>query len=245
MSTIVWFPGSIAGLKPTSNDGKVSFDADGSIIIDREWKCRYADAFSLCPKPRTAAPEGTPGYNTLCISSGYERFRPDGAIVRATYQGIWNMPFTVYEMDASRYERPIQYHPDFNDASKFPVASKIMKGVTDPNTGATVLVFDRFKDICDTANDDSCKFRGVEAYMVPSGTFRKTSYTTIPDFSLDGVFKIGTPETGGHPIRGGDNVWLKADKTCRNMYRGASQIWEIQETWIYNENGWLTEIYGS
>lgn len=257
MSTI-WFPGAIAGLQPTTGDGKVYFDTDGSIFIDRVWKCAYANAFSLCPKPRDAAPVGTPGQNNFCITSGFERDGGDSAKVTATYQGIWYMPFTVYQMDASRYERPITYHPKFNNASVFGdkvgstssyAHTKVYRSVPDPVTGATVAsVFDKFLDISPTndSTDPNCKFRGIEAYMVATATWRKTSYQLQPDCSLSNIFKLDAPETGGIVIPDGGNAgksWLKADKTCRNMFRGASQVWEIQESWLYNANGWLSEIY--
>jgi hypothetical protein len=249
MSTITWFPGSIAGLQSTEGDGKVSFDTDGSIFIERVWACAYANAFSLCPKPRDFAPVGTPGTNTKCITSGYDRKLPDAAIVRATYQGIWNLPFTTYQLEASRYEHPIQYHPNFNNKEIFPDNTKIIDTITDPVTKVEASVFNRFKDISTLADpasrtDPTCKYRGISAYMVASAVWRKTSYTLSPVFGVSGLFKIDAPDTGGLWSVASASQWLKADKTFRNVYRGASAIWEIQESWLYNQNGWLSEIYG-
>ena len=246
-NTIKWFPGVIVGLRPRDDDGKVSFDTDGSIFIERSWTCVYNNAFALCPKPRDAAPAGTPGTNTRCITSSYERWKADAAIVRATYQGIWNMPFTVYQMDASRYERPITYHPQFNNEAVFGASvpggqypwTKIVDGQI--KSGVRASTFIKFRDVGQT--DDEVKFRGIEAYMVATAVWRKTSYTLTPTFTLDNLFKIDTPDTGGLWSVSNQNQWLKADKTYRNMYRGASQVWEIQESWLYNQNGWLTEIY--
>jgi hypothetical protein len=79
--------------------------------------------------------------------------------------------------------------------------------------------------------------------MVATAVWRKTSYTLTPTFTLDNLFKIDTPDTGGLWSVTNNNQWLKADKTYRNMYRGASQVWEIQESWLFNANGWLGEIY--
>lgn len=245
--SISWFPAALGSLNTTEGDGKISFDTDGSIIIDRVWVGpNYEAAYALCPKPRHTAPAGTPGTNTLCIASSIERLKPDVTIVRATYQGIWNMPFTIYQMDANRYERPIQYHPNFNDATKFPLNSKIIVAQTDPTTGASFMVFQKFRDIGSSISDPVAKFRGIEAYLVATACFRKTSYALNPDFGLDKVFKLDAPEHGGYSIPDPSNSskrWLKGDKTCRNLYRGASQIWEIGETWLYNINGWLSEIY--
>lgn len=251
MSTIKWFPGALAGAQSTDGDGKVSFDTDGSIFIERRWVCRYQDAFTLCPKPRDFAPAGTPGTNTRCITSGYERSKPDSAIISATYQGIWNMPFTTYQLEASRYERPITYHPDFANTAKFgtyvgdtsgPEQTKLARPVNDAVTGAVLAyTFDKFREIGTAAQ---IKFRGIEAYMVATAVWRKTSYTLTPVFGVSGLFKIDAPDTGGLWTVADANQWLKADKTFRNLYRGASEIWEVQESWLYNKNGWLTEIYG-
>jgi hypothetical protein len=182
--------------------------------------------------------------------------KPDAALVTSVYQGIWNMPFTVYQMDASRYEKPIVYHPAFNNPAIFGdyvgstsqyTQTKLTRGIVNPSSGVIdTYVFDKFKDIGAGVNDPSCIFRGIEAYMVATATFRKTSYALAPDFMLSKCFVLDNPETGGLSIPDPSNEkksWLKADKTCRNMYRGASQIWEIQESWLYNANGWLPQIY--
>jgi hypothetical protein len=251
MSTIKWFPGSLTGAQSTDGDGKVSFDTDGSIFIERRWVCRYQDAFTLCPKPRDFAPAGTPGTNTRCITSGYERQKPDAAIISATYQGIWNMPFTVYQLDAARGEHPITYHPNFSNTSLFGTyvgdstpgltKTKIAGSTVDPTTGQKAWTFEKFRDIGTPAE---IKFRGVTHYLVATAVWRKTSYTLTPVFGVSGLFKIDGPDTGGLWTVADANQWLKADKTFRNLYRGASEIWEIQESWLYNANGWLTEIYG-
>lgn len=256
MST--WFPSSFPStpaLISTDGDGKVSFDTDGSCFVERVWTCSYVNALALCPRPRSAASAPVTGVSNLkCINSSVERLKPDAAIVRATYQGTWRLPFTIYQMDASRYERPITYHPDFANAAKFGTyvgdtsggeQTKLARKLEDPTGGSGgAYVFDKFRDIGTAAQ---IKFRGIEAYMVATATFRKTSYDIQPDFGLAGIFKLGAPETGGTAIPDPANTnrsWLKADKTCRNLYRGASEIWEIQESWLYNANGWLTEIYG-
>lgn len=252
MSTISWFPAALGSLTPYEGDGKISFDTDGSILIDRIWSGpAYDTAYALCPKARDAAPAGTPGTNVFCINSSLERLKPDATIVRATYQGIWNMPFTLYQMDASRYERPIQYHPDFFNATKFPVNTKVYTThePTPPDT-LTFPVFEKFRDAYDAsvpADAAKVKFAGIEAYLVATACFRKTSYALSPDFGLANIFKLDAPETGGYSVPDSSNSnrsWLKGDKTCRNMYRGASQIWEVGECWLYNANGWLSEIYG-
>lgn len=251
MSTITWFPGALAGAKSTDGDGKVSFDTDGSIFIERRWVCRYQDAFTLCPKPRDFAPAGTPGTNTRCISSGYERQKPDAAIITATYQGIWNMPFTTYQLEAARHDFPITYHPDFNNVNKFgtyitdtgPGEKTKHVIIEDDPTHATAGApkFDKFREIGTAAQ---IKFRGITHYMVATAVWRKTSYTLSPVFGVSGLFKIDGPDTGGLWSVADATKWLKADKTFRNLYRGASEIWEVQESWLYNANGWLTEIYG-
>ena len=246
-NTIKWFPGNLAGAQSTDGDGEVSFDTDGSIFIERRWVCRFQDAFTLCPKPRDFAPAGTPGTNTRCITSNYKRQKPDAAIISATYQGIWNMPFTVFHMDASRYERPITDHAQFNNEAVFGSDkpggqypwTKIVEAQI--KSGVTAARFIGFRDVGQT--DAEVKFRGIEAYMVATAVWRKTSYTLTPTFTLDNLFKIDTPDTGGLWSVTNNNQWLKADKTYRNMYRGASQVWEIQESWLFNANGWLTEIY--
>lgn len=252
MSTITWHPWQLTGLNPTDGDGKISFDTDGSVLIDRVWTCPYSMAFSLCPRPRDPAGNLPQISNTRCISSSLERQKPNNAIVRATYQGTYRLPFTIYSMEASRDQKPITYHPKFNDPAIFGDAvgstsgnahTKVMRYVTDPTTKVSTPVFDKFLDIGTSATDPNIKFAGIEGYLVASAVFRKTSYAEAADFMLNNIFTIQMPETGGSTVPGSPSNWLKADKTCRNMYRGASQIWEIQETWLFNPNGWLKQIY--
>jgi hypothetical protein len=257
MSTIKWFPAALQGLQTTEGDGEVTFDTDGSIFITRVWAGAFQSCLDLCPKPRDFPPPNTPGLNVRCIESSVKRLRPDAGQVTARYQGIWNMPFTTYQMEASRYEKPIIYHPKFNDASVFGVP------VGNPNNETGNPLQTKFYDVQKINNVDypyfkafanltkagsavSTKFAGIEAYMVATATFRKTSYALSPDFGLANIFKLNAPETGGSSVPDASNAsksWLKADKTCRNLYRGASQIWEIQESWLYNANGWLEAIY--
>lgn len=238
---ITLFGNNLSALEEQVESGRFEITAEGVMVVTRVWKATYAVAIANAPAVRSADPGGT---GALCISVTIDREAGDIAIVRATYQGYLYLPFTIYEFANTRQERPIEMHPNFNDAAKFPDAVKFF----DPDMllqGKKVFV--KFQDSDPTATNN--RFRGIEAYITGSAQWRKTSYSTTPDFDQTDVGRLNAPEAGpygGLPDAGNaGKTWLKMEKTCRNLYKGASLLWEITEVWQYNRDGWRDEIYGT
>ena len=242
------FGNNITSLIETPLSGAFNLNAEGIFTVTRIWEADYDVCVANAPQPRSVDPLGT---NALCIQVDISRRSPRIGTITAVYQGFLYLPLTVYELSNSRMERPISLHPDFNDVSKFPYACKMFEPVIDGATGAPTGKenFVRFKD-SDQPNPDTNpnnKFRGIESYVVGSVQWRKLAYSQTPDFDALDVGKLSAPEAGpftGLPDQSNSaGKWLKMEKNCRNIYKGASLLWEISEVWQYNDKGWLSEIY--
>lgn len=223
------------------DSGAYNFTAEGIFTVTRIWKAKYDVCLANAPQVRSL---DTLGSNGLCISVDIVPIPPNLALMTAVYQGFLYLPFTIYELSNSRMERPIAMHPDFLDVSKFPEACKLFD-IPDPNEPLKKS-FAKFKDV-GTSGDPNLKFAGVESFIVGNVQWRKTSYSQTPDFDAADVGKLNAPEAGpytGLPDQSNTaKKWLKLEKNCRNMFRGASLLWEINEVWQYNDLGWLEEIY--
>ena len=250
----VRFGNQLGALVERPNSPKVEFMADGVVMITRRWSIDSLNDIVLAPHPKDYDPLG---YNAQCISTVVTNGPQEQSEVVSTFQGYVTLPPSIYEFANSRMDRPIQMHPDFNDVTVFPCASKlyqpIIQGVTyteptDANPIGQNAMFVRFKDIGTNSSDANAKFRGIEAYIVGSAQFRKTSYSLVPDFDQTDVGKLSAPSAGPYSATLPDpynsaHKWLKIEKTCVNMLKGASTLWTITEVWQYNDLGWLTEIY--
>lgn len=236
------FGNVLSTLVEQPNSGTYNFTAEGIFTVTRIWRAKYDACLSQAPQVRSIDPLGS---NGLCISVDIIRMPPDLGEVTAVYQGFLYLPFTIYELTNSRMERPIAMHKDFLDVSKFPLASKLFD-IPDPVGAPTDKSFTKFKDV-GTAGDPNLKFAGVESFIVGNVQWRKTSYSQTPDFSATDVGKLNAPEAGpytGLPDQSNAaKKWLKMEKNCRNIFKGASLLWEINEAWQFNDLGWLTEIY--
>jgi hypothetical protein len=95
-------------------------------------------------------------------------------------------------------------------------------------------------------------YRGIEAYPVSTGTWHRTMFTTAPIISgvlwlLDPPQWDSTvPETLVSSLPDPTNVkysWIRAQNDAANLYRGASQLWQIDDSWLYNSLGWDKDIF--
>lgn len=231
---------------------KVELMADGVVMITRRYAIDSLNDIVLAPKPKDPDPLG---YHAKCVSTNVVHGPQNQSEVVCTFQGYIYLPPTIYEFANSRMDRPIQMHPKFTDGSTFgsedptsPSCYKVFEKI-DPNLplGPNNQYFVKFKDA--GTNPALLKFRGIEAYIVGSAQFRKTSFALQPDFAQTDVGKLNAPESGPYgatlpdPTNAGKH-WLKIEKTCVNMLKGASILWQITEVWQYNDLGWVEEIYG-
>jgi len=237
----VRFGDQLTQLREQSDSPRVEFQADGVVLISRHWKVDSGSNLALAPKPKDL---DALGYHARCVTSVIQHGKQNISDIMATYQGYVTLPPSIYEFSNSRFDRPIQLHPQFNNPSYFPDATKAY-AVPDPAT-PTVKVFVKFKDSDPVGANN--KFRGVEAYITGSSQWRKTSYALNPDFDQQDVGKLNPPETGpyvGLPDQLNTlNSWLKIEKTCVNLLKGASILWQITEVWQFNLDRWVIEIYG-
>lgn len=245
MAAITRFGDSLLNPVEQADSPKVEFQADGVAIISRHWVIDNSQAEFFQPLPGELDPSFA--YSAKCVSSISELGEGSQAHVRAVFQGYLTLPPTIYEFQNSRLDRPIQMNPNFEDiGDNFKVFSPIL----DPTTGAPTgnQTFVKFQDASTTEADN--KFAGVESYIVGMAQWKKTAYATSPDFSQTDVGKLSAPEIGPWTGNGipdpanDDKSWLKIDKTCFNLLKGASILWLITETWLYNADGWLEEFYG-
>ena len=250
----VRFGNQLGALVERPNSPKVEFMADGVVMITRRWSIDSLNDIVLAPKPMDTDPLG---YNAKCVSTVVTNGPQEQSEVVSTFQGYVTLPPSIYEFANSRMDRPIQMHPSFNDVTKFPPEAKlyqpIVPGVTFVNpTTANPLgsnaMFVKMNDVGTSTSDPNAKFRGIEAYIVGSAQFRKTSFSLSPDFDQTDVGKLSAPSAGPYSATLPDpsntnHKWLKIEKTCVNMLKGASILWTITEVWQYNDLGWLTEIY--
>lgn len=247
----------LAALVERPDSPKVEFMADGVVMITRRYAIDSGSDIAMAPKPKDLDPLG---YNARCVSTQVVHGVQNQSEIISTFQGYTSLPPNIYEFANSRLDRPIAMHPNFNDPSIFPPSTKVYEPIppfteksmvapTDASPyGGKGCVFSKFQDVGDSLNDPKIKFRGVEAYIVGSAQFRKTAYATEPDFDQTDVGKLSAPESGPYwmtlpdPTNSGKH-WLKIEKTCVNMLKGASILWTITEVWQYNDLGWLSEIY--
>jgi hypothetical protein len=95
-------------------------------------------------------------------------------------------------------------------------------------------------------------YRGIESYPVSTGTWRRTTFTTDPAITgnmwyLDPPgFDDTVPDALLASLPDSDNTgnhWIKSQEDIQNLYRGASELWQMDESWWYNSLGWLPEIF--
>ena len=99
---------------------------------------------------------------------------------------------------------------------------------------------------------------GIDSYAVPTGTWKKTSFVTSDSATIDTtvLWRVsapsGTDEISGVPnadnsefaVNGKTYVnWIKTQDDMQNLYRGASELWQRDESWWWNSLGWSKEIY--
>lgn len=245
--------GATLGLKIEQSDSPgIEFQADGTVLVSRKWKCGKQEALGLCPRARSqdAAFENQTGLKVFCVNSKVEPQPGSWALISASYQGYETLPPIIYEFQNSRMDRPIVLHPKFNDKSVFPDACKVFDKI-DPNlpAGAGNRFFSKFKDSkAETEPDSVIKFAGVTGFVVGTAQWVKTEFSEEPDFDISDVGTLQAPEVGPYlgDVPDAANTgrhWLKVDKSCSNLLRGASILFQTREVWLYNSLTWLREIY--
>ena len=237
------FGNQLAAMVESADSPRVEMMADGVVMITRKWKVDSGRDLLLCPKPKDADPLG---FHARCVSTTIEHGPGRMSVVTSTFQGYITLPPTIYEFANSRMDRPIQIHPKF---LTIPGMGEEKYRTKDPVSGVFIKFWDQVEATDPQGSAKDAKFRGIEAYIVGSAQWRKTSYALQPDLDQTDVGKLSAPESGGYTgLPDANNSlkkWLKIEKTCRNMLKGASILWEITEVWQYNDLAWVTEIYGS
>ena len=245
------------------DSGQTALTADGAIVFTRKWKVQYSGFFSNIPSIGDPDPDGftgAPGPTgqvniPRCFHVDVERQAPGVALITAKYMGYNTLPPPVYELVNSRVDRPIDTHPSFFDVAKFPDACKVYDPVPTTPAQTATKVFRQFQnaDPTDTTRTGNNRFAGIQSYITGSAQWRRTKYSLTPLCDCSSVGKLEAPDIGsmsgsdiGLPDYSNSNhSWLLIEHTCRNMLMGATQVWIITDSWLYNPAGWRTEIYPS
>lgn len=240
LSTKVEQPGS----------GKIQVSADGVVVMTRIWQVDNDRIWQEIPNVKFSDPVYP---NLFCVDVTVDPGKAKHAIITATFQGYQTLPPVIYEFQNSRMDRPIALHPKFMDTGAGQMGeiagTEAKYKSLDPINGAFIKFFDGTSGTVGGKTKDN-KFRGIEAYIVGSATFRKTSFSTTPNFSQTGVGKLTPPEAGpwAATIPDAGNTahsWLLVENSCSNLLKGASILWQIVRVWQYNSQGWMTEIYSA
>jgi hypothetical protein len=255
---------TLVNLVEQADSPELEITADGFFSVNRHWKAKYATCEAKLPALRD--PDGFAGgiapqengaagtvYSAWCLGSKLNRTgqSPKGGQwgeIRATYQGLIGNGTIQYNLEPSRYDRPIIAHPDFNTATFGPpyVNDDGTLDTFTPASGDTKL----FAQIGDKSLAEfrgfipGTQFAGVESYLAATLIWKKVSYWYLPPFTVTELFKIDFPDTGGFALPGTTSNWIKVDHSIRNMIKGASFLFELTEQWWYNSEEWLPEVYG-
>lgn len=217
--------------------GKIQMGPDGVIMLTRIWQVDTDYRWSEMPYPRQPDTE----FNELfCVDVQVEPSKGKHTIMTATFQGFKTLPPVIYEFQNSRMDRPIQLHPDFG---KIPGMGELQYRVVDEKQGGAFIKF-----FDGTNGEKNNKFRGIEAYIVGSASFRRTEFAIEPDFSQTAVGKLQVPDAGPWASKLPDPLnaahsWLLVENSCSNLLKGASILWQRVRVWQYNQLGWMPEIY--
>lgn len=206
-----------------------------------------------------------------CVSSCISWDKSQFYTLTEVYQGYVALPFSIYRWQTQRLERPITMHPRFGGTFNGSPVMKYgrdwvwdllnpgnwngfpnyqLKEFPIPGSVDTEFVLLGPTEVppLGTAN----KYRGIESYVVSSGLWQKTSFTIKPALT-DNLWYFDTPSIGSEvPIELYNSIpdktnagfhWIKSQEDVQNLYRGASQLWQMDEAWWYNSLGWIEEIY--
>lgn len=271
--------------QPVEQPAEYEVTADGVLTITRRWKGTLTSCGAFQHKVRSPMPlwdisHGSNPYinnsKCLCVTSRIYWVGGEVYMLEEQYQGTFYLPFSIYQWQTQRLDRPIAMHPRFNgtylgsDVMKFNrdwtydlAAPGIWNGfpnwqIGSPTTRSVTLSGDTSTQVnyLDGTNSTSAtpnRYRGIEDYVVASGIWHRTSFTLNPalttklwhldapyiaDPSIPASLLASIPDSSN-----AGNSWLKSQEDVQNMYRGASEIWQVDESWWYNSLGWLPEIY--
>jgi len=216
-----------------------------------------------------------------CVSSRIWRRESEIYVLEEQYQGTIALPFSIFSWQTQALERPIPMHPRFDTVYQgspfmrqnlhwcqslaapgtwngFP-PYLLNSGKTDGNgypcttkdsNGTPVIAFQGTPPLY--ADAIANPFRGIESYKVPSGIWKRTSYTLNPVVTgnlwyLDPPqFDQTVPVSLTQSLPDVTNTlfsWIKSQEDVQNLYRGASEIWQVDESWFWNSLGWIKGIY--
>jgi hypothetical protein len=246
-SGVTRFGDQLGSKAESKGSRRVEFMADGVVNITHTFNVDSGADLTSAAKPKDLDTFNST-YHARCVSSLIEPLGGNQSRITEQYQGYIYLPPTIYEFNNSRFDRPINMHPKFNDVTVFPEDTKVYRDVSE----AGVIVgktFDKFVDYVPGGdpNDARLRFRGIESYITGSSQFRRIMFLTAPVFDQGIVGKLCPPDSGTYSgLPDPYNVlhsWLCIENSCVNMLRGASIMWTLTTVWQYIKEGWSTDIY--
>lgn len=262
VSNTSWF-GTSPLTTGTEQKASLHIAADGVYTITRRWVATAATLHLQQTAIRASMPALSGQFitfgssvNALCISSDIDPVEGKAELYMLTevYQGYVALPFIIYSWQTARLDRPIQMHPNFDGQNPtYPNAMK--NGVNwapDPQTGL-FAGFPPYNIGGTTANP----YRGIDSWPTPTGVWKKTSFTVNAPTLTGNLWKGNPPDVGtftsiglpdlannGPTGTSGLYTWIKSLEDFQNLYRGASNLWQLDEAWWANINvGWKKDIF--
>lgn len=258
MPGIIRFGNQLASRIKQAQAGLIDIQPDGTFTAKHVYEWDYSTIFALFSNPsciyfpKQVDPEGL---NAIIFHTTLERRKPDIGTLTVESLGFLTTPPTTYELSSSRLDRPIIYHPDFNNPTKFPEDTKVFEQRLQPRPAHVFVQFEDSAGGSSAATDPRNKFRGIESFMVPTLQWKVVDYmrgdyvSPALDFTPTNLFKLDAPVVGPYTGKGipdesnSDNHWIKVQHDVVNMLKGVSPLWQRTRAWLYNDLKWMTEIY--
>lgn len=218
----------IGGLIRQSGDTMRQIDDKGTWEGKVKYICRWSNMLYLSPRRGSAR---HPDFSALvCSDVEVNRLKP-GVVceIFATYTGFFDqkdpeaLPPYTEELIAGNSEAPIETHPRF--------VSHLGGTKSAPLNGAVFNDDGTFKGF----KADS-KFAGVEFYLVPQVTYRKSTPTRARPTSIADIGKIFNVPVAAPA---GAN-WILTSRT----WAKTGGFYTVTEEWLMSGGkGWYEEIY--
>ena len=215
----------------------ISIDEKGVWTLKCTYECREDLAVRLTPKPQSAHRQ----YPFLLLNKA-TLSRTEGGMMRIDCEYVGLSPeyqagessAVVYELSGGTSEEPIETHPRYADIPEAELDiirhyfDNPKKDGAQP-TGLGALATELFQK----------KKRGIESYLAPGFTFRKTWSQKTPLAAVGNIGKISTPDGPAPTLNAGYN-WLLIDAGSKQV-GGTHDC--FQEWRVSGPGGWDTELY--
>jgi hypothetical protein len=219
--------------------GKVSVDKTGKATCRETYEIGYE--YALAKGPGLGSPH--PIFKTLIATSvEIEETEGNMASIPVVYEGLYQIPVTLYERDTESTEVPIETHPDFATWVNSTNAPTTLPIWTPLNAPPSKQKFGGWAH--------GSPFEGQEKYLVPKVTFTATTVSSNRSGGGEPVGLIDAPG-GPVPVLIGSENWLLFSVTETDEGGGLSAVggaggcFRYKQTWHASGQGrpWNPAVY--